>query len=203
MEKDAKYFTVGVFVSVTLLALVGFSIWLAGVHDLSRHERYTIYFTDPISGLDQDATVKYKGVEVGKILDLRLSPERNDLVKVDVEVREQTPVRDKTIASIAVQGITGQSYIDLATPNNDENPPPKVDGEKYPILKGQGSQIDKFLDTVPQLSNQFQTTLSAVDDLSKEGAKMADSLRGLADKLKENPSQIIMPPSHKGVEVPK
>jgi len=203
MEKDAKYFTVGVFVSVTIIALVGFSIWLAGVHDLARHERYTIYFTEPVSGLDQEATVKYKGVEVGKILGLRLTPERNDLVKVDVEVREETPVRDKTLATIAVQGLTGSSYIDLATPNNDEAPPPKVDGEKYPVVKGQGSQFDKFLETVPQLSSQFQTTLSAVDDLSKEGAKMADSVRGLADKLKENPAQIISPPSHKGVEVPK
>ena len=47
MEKEANYFTVGVFVSVTLLALVGFSIWLAGVHDLGHHDRYTVYFTDP------------------------------------------------------------------------------------------------------------------------------------------------------------
>jgi phospholipid/cholesterol/gamma-HCH transport system substrate-binding protein len=203
MEKDAKYFTVGVFVSVTILALVGFSIWLAGVHDFDRHERYTIFFTDPVSGLDQQATVKYKGVEVGRILGLRLSPDRNDLVKVDVEVREETPVRDKTVATLAIQGVTGQSYIDLATPNNDENPPPRVDGEKYPVVKGQGSQLDKFLGTVPQLSNRFQSTLSAIDDFSKETGKMADSIRGLADKLKEDPSQIITPPARKGVEVPK
>src|ERR1043166_3293080 len=50
MERDAKYFTIGAFVSLTLLALVGFSIWLAGVHDFARHTRYTIYFTDPVSG---------------------------------------------------------------------------------------------------------------------------------------------------------
>src|SRR5215831_8341515 len=107
MEKDARYFTVGVFVSLALLALVGFSIWLAGVHDFAHHERYTIYFTDPVSGLDQEATVKYKGVEVGKILKLRLSPERNDLVKVDIEVRGETPVRDHTLATVAIQGVTG------------------------------------------------------------------------------------------------
>jgi phospholipid/cholesterol/gamma-HCH transport system substrate-binding protein len=203
MEKDARYFTVGVFVSIAILALVGFSIWLAGVHDFARHERYTIYFTDPVSGLDQEATVKYKGVEVGKILRLRLSPERNDLVKVDVEVREETPVRDKTLATVEVQGVTGASYIELATPNGDETPPPTMAGEKYPVLKGQGSQFNKFLDSVPQLSSQFQTTLSAIGDLTKEGSKTAESVRGLANKLKDNPSQIITPPSNKGVEVPK
>jgi len=65
MEKEANYFTVGVFVSVTLLALVGFSIWLAGVHDFGHHDRYTVYFTEPVSGLNDESVVKYKGVEVG------------------------------------------------------------------------------------------------------------------------------------------
>jgi len=59
MEKNANYFTVGLFVSISLLALVGFIIWLAGAHHFGRYDRYTIYFTDPISGLSEDATVRY------------------------------------------------------------------------------------------------------------------------------------------------
>ena len=214
MERDAKYFTIGAFVSLTLLALVGFSIWLAGVHDFARHTRYTIYFTDPVSGLDEQATVKYKGVEVGKILDMRLSPGRNDLVKVDIEVKEKTPVRAGTVASVTTLGITGQSYIDLDTPNNDNTPPPRVNGEKYPVLKGTESKLAKFLDELPQVADRFQNTLSAVSefskqsgkavgDVSKEGTKMAESIRGLADKLKENPSQILSSSERKGVEIPK
>jgi len=214
MEKDAKYFTIGVFVSVTLLALVGFSIWLAGVHDFAPHTRYTVYFTDPVSGLDEQATVKYKGVEVGKILGMRLSPGRNDLVKVDIEVKKNTPVRAQTVAAVTTQGITGQSYIDLNTPANDDNPPARVSGEKYPVLQGTQSKFAKFMDELPRVADRLQNTLSAVgqfskdsgkavSDVSKEGTKAAESIRGLADKLKENPSQILSSTERKGVEIPK
>jgi len=203
MEKEANYFTVGVFVSVTLLALVGFSIWLAGVHDFGHHDRYTVYFTEPVSGLSDESLVKYKGVEVGKVLKFRISPERSELVKVDIEVKDDTPVRAETSASVAVQGITGQSYLDLATNNADKTQPARLAGEKYPVLKGTGSRLDKFFDELPKVSRNMETTLSAIDDLSRQGTKMADSIRGLADKLKENPSQIISSPSHKGVEMPK
>jgi len=203
MEKDANYFIVGVFVSASLMALVGFSIWLAGVHDFSRHERYTVYFTEPVGGLSDEATVKYKGVEVGKILGLRLSQERSELVKVDIEVKEETPIRAGTTANVETQGIAGQSYIDLATAPTDKNPPTRVANEEYPVLKGTGSKLDKVLDELPQVSRQFETTLSAIDDLSKQGSRTAGSIGGLAEKLKENPSQILNPPTRKGVEIPK
>ncbi len=95
MERTANYFTVGVFVSVAMLALVGFLIWLIGAQDFGRYVRYTVYFTDPVSGLADDAVVKYKGVDVGRILGMRLAPEGTDLVKIDIEVREGTPCSAK------------------------------------------------------------------------------------------------------------
>ena len=157
----------------------------------------------PVSGLSDESLVKYKGVEVGKVLKLRISPERSELVKVDIEVKDNTPIRAETSASVAIQGITGQSYLELATNNADKTPPSRLADEKYPVLKGTGSRIDKFFDELPKVSRNMETTLSAIDDLSRQGTKMADSVRGLADKLKENPSEIISSPSHKGVEIPK
>jgi phospholipid/cholesterol/gamma-HCH transport system substrate-binding protein len=210
MEKDAKYFTVGVFVSLVLLVLVAFSIWLTGTHDLSRHDRYTIYFTDPVAGLNDESLVKYKGIDVGKIVALRLSPDRNDLVKADIEVKAGTPIHAATTAVIESQGITGQSYIELATDNADQAPPMRLADEPYPVLKGSGSQFDKFMAELPALGKQMGTTLSSLDttlssvnDLTRAGTKTADSIKGLADSLKENPSQILTGPSDKGVVIPK
>ena len=51
MEKNSRYFVVGVFVMLSLLALTTFIIWLAGTHDVRNYQRYTIYFKDPVSGL--------------------------------------------------------------------------------------------------------------------------------------------------------
>jgi phospholipid/cholesterol/gamma-HCH transport system substrate-binding protein len=193
MEKDGKYFVAGLFVSLTLLALVVFVIWLAGIHRGGDYERYTIHFSDSVSGLDKDGYVKYKGVEVGKILALRLAPDRSDLVKVDIEVKTSTPVHARTIAKVEMLGITGQNCIELSTEAADKAPPPRLPGEKYPVLKG----------TANSLSKRFLETLAAIDELSKGSAKMVDSVRALTDKLKEDPSQLLHPPTRKGVEIPK
>jgi ABC-type transporter Mla subunit MlaD len=198
MEKNANYFFVGIFVSVALLALVGFTIWLMGSGDFSQKQRYTIYFTDTISGLVDEAPVRYQGVDVGQIVSIRLAPERNDLVKVDIDVREGTPIRAGTSATIELQGITGSSYVELNTPTDDQEPPRRVAGEPYPVLEGRGSELRAFLDELPQLAMKLQNALGAVEQFSQEGSKMAGSIdafskegtktaaaiRGLADNLK-------------------
>ena len=198
MEKDANYFFVGVFVSVALLALVGFTIWLMGAGEFVRYQRYTVYFTDPVSGLADEAVVKYQGVDVGRILGMRLAREDTDLIKVDIEVKEDTPIRAGTSAEIELQGITGASYIELTTQSQDQGPPQRVAGEQYPVLKGEGSELRAFLDELPKLAMKLQTALGTVEEFAQQGAKMADSIdkfskegtktagsiRGLADNLK-------------------
>jgi len=176
MEKDANYFFVGIFVSLALLALVGFTIWLMGAGDFTRYQKYTVYFTDPVSGLVDEAVVKYQGVEVGRIVGMRLTPDRNDLIKVDIEVKEDTPIRAGTSAEIELQGITGSSYLELMTPNNDSEPPRRVAGEQYPVLKGEGSELRAFLDELPKLAMSMQTALGSVEEFAQQGAKMADSI---------------------------
>jgi phospholipid/cholesterol/gamma-HCH transport system substrate-binding protein len=198
MEKSANYFFVGIFVSLAMLALVGFIIWLMSSGDFGPKQRYTVYFTDTVSGLVEDAAVKYQGVDVGRIVGIRLAPERNDLVKVDIEVREGTPIRVGTSATIELQGITGSSFVELNTPIDDQEPPRRVAGEPYPVLEGRGSDLREFLDELPQLAMKLQNALGSVEQFSKEGAKMAGSIesfskegtrtataiRGLADNLK-------------------
>jgi phospholipid/cholesterol/gamma-HCH transport system substrate-binding protein len=203
MEKEAHYFVVGLFVTLSLLAVVAFTVWLAGSHGFTQYDRYTVYFTDPVGGLNEDGAVRYKGVEVGKILALRLSPERSDLVKVDIEVKARTPVRTNTSAKIQSQGIAGSTYIDLDTPNLKANPPEKPADERYPVLKGTGNQLSELIEGLPALSHQLEGTLSAVTDFSRNGAKAAESIKGLADVLKEDPSRIIHNNSRQGVEIPK
>ena len=198
MEKDANYFFVGIFVSLALLALVGFTIWLMGSGDFGQKQRYTIFFTDTISGLADEGSVKYQGVDVGRIVGIRLAPERHDLVKVDIEVREDTPVRAGTSATIELQGITGSSYVELNTPTDSQEPPRRVAGEPYPVLEGRGSELRAFLDELPKLAMKLQSSLGSVEQFAQEGAKMAGSIdafskegtktataiRGLADNLK-------------------
>ncbi len=155
MEKDAKYFIVGLFVTLSMVATVAFVIWIAGAHDTRDTKRYTVHFTDPINGLKVGSVVQYKGVEVGKVTQIRLAPERNDLIRVNIEVAEETPVYERTQATLAMMGVTGLVYMDMKTDVEDAEPVPEVAGEEYPVIQGNGTNLAKILADVPEISKQI------------------------------------------------
>jgi len=137
-------------------------------------------------------------------LQTRLAGDRSDLLKVDIEVKDSTPVTAETVVQLETQGLTGQSHLELSTAKLGGSPPPTPEGEKYPVLKGQGSKLAKFMDDLPNISKQLETTLGSITTFTKGGTKTVESIKSLSDSLKENPSQILTgPQTGKGVEIPK
>lgn len=223
MEKDAHYFLVGLFVTISVTALVGFLIWLAaGPHNGGKPQRYTVYFTDSVSGLEEGASVEYMGVEVGKILKMGLSPEHPNLVKVDIEVDGATPVRSKTYATLDTRGITGLVNLELVTASDDKDPPPRREGEKYPVLYGAPSKWTKTMQDLSVITDQLRDVATKVNDflskknmtsldqsitnvekMSQDMQGMAESIKRTSEKLDRDPSQILYRPSPRGVEIPK
>lgn len=202
MEREANYALIGLFVCAAILGMVLFTSWLAGVNTTGDYSRYTIYFTDSVSGLERDSPVRYKGVAVGKVIEMRITSDRIDLVKVDIEVKSTTPVYANTSARIESQGITGVGYVQLASSPNGKEPVPRRDEEKYPVLNGTGNRFDKFMDQLPAIGTGLEATMSSIREFTNSGGKTLESIRGLTDKLKDDPSQILRPP-RKGVEIPK
>lgn len=204
MEKDAKYFIVGVFVSICMVALIAFLIWVAGAHNQRSYTTYTLYFTDAISGLKLGSAVQYKGVEVGKVSDIRLSPDREDLVKVDIYIDAATPVRGGTKASLGMQGVTGMVFVLMKTDLNDSTPPERIEGEPYPVIQGSGTQLSKILESIPQITQQVleitEKLNRVLDDNSIEALnntlvnleKMSKDLNGLlSEENVQNTSTIL------------
>lgn len=184
MEKDAKYFIVGIFVSLCLAGFLAFIIWMAGNHDSHNYQHYTVYFTDSVSGLKEGATVSYKGVDVGKVTNIRLAPDRKDLIKADIEVANTTPVRAKTNASLAVLGVTGLVYMELTTDDNDTQPVPTIPGETYPVLQGNGTQLAKLFQDIPAITQQVLEMAKKINKL------MDDKNMGSLDATLNNVQQM-------------
>jgi phospholipid/cholesterol/gamma-HCH transport system substrate-binding protein len=164
MEKDARYFIVGLVVSIGMIALVGFVLWLAGTHKSQDREIYTVYFTDPVSGLKEGASVQYRGVEVGKVLAVRLSHSREDLIKVDIAVKESTPIGESTTALLEMFGITGLVYMELTTEPGETRPPQRIPGEQYPVITGSGTQLARIIEDIPMITQQV---LEVVEKLNE------------------------------------
>lgn len=179
MEKNSHYFMIGIFVSASLVGLALFIVWLAGTHDNRNYARYTIYFRDAVSGLKSSAIVQYRGVDVGRVMDVRLSLDRNDLIKVDIEVDNTTPIFRSTEASLAQQGMTGIVFIDLSTKEGDTTPPEIIEGEFYPIIAGKGTQLSKLFQDVPAITSQVLELTQKLNTVFNE-----DNMKNIDETMK-------------------
>src|SRR5262249_39650655 len=107
METRASYIAVGAFVLLLILGAVGFVVWVGKFRAQEQFARYDSLFSGSVTGLQVDGTVRYRGVPVGRIIDIAIDQKNIEKVRVTIEIDADTPVRTDTVASIELQGITG------------------------------------------------------------------------------------------------
>jgi phospholipid/cholesterol/gamma-HCH transport system substrate-binding protein len=151
MEREANYAAVGAF--VLLIALLGglFVYWYSDTREHKVYRRFEIYFDGSISGLERGAAVRYLGVGVGRVMRLSIDPRDPGRVQVIVDIDSTTPISDRTLAELGLQGVTGLLYIDLQQIPADTQPPPTVPGIDYPVIRSARSRVDLLLARLPDV----------------------------------------------------
>jgi phospholipid/cholesterol/gamma-HCH transport system substrate-binding protein len=150
MEREANYAAVGAFVLVVLLVGALFVYWYSDTREHKSFQRYEIYFDGSVSGLERGAAVRYLGVHVGRVQRLSIDPRDPGRVQVLVDIDSSTPISDKTLAELQLQGVTGLLYIDLQEIRSLPLPP-LVPGIEYPVIRSARSRFDLFLARLPDV----------------------------------------------------
>lgn len=151
MEREANYAAVGAFVLLVIAMGIAFVYWYSDSRDGRNFTRYEVYFEGSVSGLERGAPVRYMGVEVGRVVEMRVDPRDAGRVQVIVDVDQTAPVSDNTIAELSLQGITGLLYIDLLANTGMRPLSAPVPSEKYPVIRSTRSNFDLFLASLPEL----------------------------------------------------
>lgn len=180
MDRDANYIAVGAFTLLVIAMAVTFVMWYSDTGDRRNYMSYEIYFNGSVSGLTEGSPVRYLGVDVGTVRRISLNKDRPDSVKVTASVDSSAPISANTRASLGLQGITGLLYINLKQVSSTGDGELKQ-GERYPIIESQSSDIDAFIATLPQLAGRVSTLLDNIDTVfSKENVKaLSDTLTNL------------------------
>ncbi len=155
MEQDNYYLRVGLFVTAMILLGVFSISWLSINQHKEPYTTYAIYFSGSVDGLSLGSPIRLKGITVGSVKDISFSPDK-DLVKVLVSVMENAPVRNDTVASMQLAGITGTSFIALQNTGNDPSPKKSQQGEDYPVIPSTPSSLDKVFATIPDLVEELK-----------------------------------------------
>jgi phospholipid/cholesterol/gamma-HCH transport system substrate-binding protein len=191
MERDVRYLTVGLVVALLIAGFIGFAVWQAGTYRVTDRARYTVPFEGGVSGLTKGSGVRYRGVEVGRVLAVRLDPDHPRDIRVDIGVEPSTPVTQDTEARIKPKGITGLSYIELTT--DAPGPPPATpEGADYPVIQAVPSRFDRLLEDLPQVAEQVTRLAERMERVLSEdnvrqlnrtlarSSQLAERLNGLA-----------------------
>ena len=151
MEREANYTAVGAFVLLVTTMAALFVYWYAGSADARDYKRYEIYFQGSVSGLNRGSTVRYLGVEVGRVVTIRIDRRAADRVQVIADIEAGTPISDDTLASLSLQGVTGLLYIDLLAHGDPKRRMDPVPSEQYPVIDSVQSNFDLFLASLPDV----------------------------------------------------
>lgn len=181
MDRDANYIAVGAFTLLVIAMGVVFVMWYSDTGDRRNYMLYEMYFNGSVSGLSEGSPVRYLGVDVGTVRRISLNKDRPDIVKVTANVDASAPISADTRASLGLQGITGLLYINLKQVTNGGGE--LKQGERYPIIESQSSDIDAFIATLPQLAGRVTSLLDHIDTVfSNENVKaLNETLTNLRD----------------------
>jgi phospholipid/cholesterol/gamma-HCH transport system substrate-binding protein len=156
METRASYVIVGTFVLLMVAALFAFVIYVAKVQFDEVRYSYHSYFSGSVTGLQEGSAVRYRGVAIGVVSDIRIAPDDASQVRVTFEVSSSTKLTQDSIASIEMQGITGIGYIQIFGGAKGSPPIERKIGE-IPVIPSRLSQISEVFDAAPQLLNRLIT----------------------------------------------
>lgn len=151
MEREANYAAVGAFVLLVIALATAVVFWYSDARDNRDFDRYEVYFEGSVSGLTVGSTVRYLGVDIGRVVTMRIDPRNAARVQVIVDIDDQAPISDKTVAELSLLGVTGLLYIDLLGDAGTKRLSTIVPSERYPVIRSVRSGFDVILSGVPEV----------------------------------------------------
>jgi phospholipid/cholesterol/gamma-HCH transport system substrate-binding protein len=136
-----KYFGVGLLVTLACLISAFAIITINACRDSEKGTRYFTFFDESVQGLSKDSEVKYQGVTVGRVEDIRIPPDKK-IVAVTMLINPRDNLPKKVVAQLNMTGTAGLKFINLAPKRLDEpDLSPKITfATEYPIIPSKPSE---------------------------------------------------------------
>ena len=136
---------------------------------------YVTYFDESVQGLQVDSIVKYRGVDVGRVREIGVAPDRR-LVEVVMKIDANNFSVSGVAARLTLAGITGIVYVELdRTKPNESSMAPKDFRPPYPVIPSAPSDIKQIEATINDvLNNLKQIDFKGISDQLTKTANSID-----------------------------
>lgn len=167
MENRSHALLAGIFTLLLTIGIVAAAMWLN--RDTQERVPYVLATEGTVAGLNPQAAVRYRGMEVGKVEAIEFDRENPGQILVRIGVLPSTPITSATFAELGMQGLTGLAYVQLDTD-------PKVGGAK-PLPSS--AQAPARLTIRPSMFDRF--SLSGEDLMVRAATAMDQVSKLLGD----------------------
>ncbi len=182
METRSSYVIVGTFVLLMVAALFAFIVFIAKVQFDETNVPYHVYFDGSVTGLQKGSAVRFRGVAVGVVSDIRIAPDDASKVRVTLDISASTPITQDAVATIEMQGITGIAYIQIFG-GAKGSPLLEAARGQIPVIPSRPSQISEVFDAAPQLLNNLVTLSERIETfLTPDNAARVNAILANTEK---------------------
>jgi phospholipid/cholesterol/gamma-HCH transport system substrate-binding protein len=165
MDSKINYIAVGLFVLLFSVALIIGVLWLSTGGPHRDYNRYIVYMKGSVSGLSKDSIVEYRGVDVGKITQIRLDPDNPERVRLLLDIEQGTPIKQDTVAVQEVNALTGIAKINLTGGSQGSPSLRSREGEPEPVIPSKPSQLQELGQSISQMLAVVTETAGRMNSL--------------------------------------
>lgn len=168
METKANYVLIGAATVIGALLIMLFALWIAGGQFNRGYNRYDVVFDDPVRGLTEGGEVRFNGIKVGEVQDLRIDPDNPNRVIARIRVEDEVSVKEDSEAQLEPIGLTGVTLIQLTAGSPSSGVLRRGLGGPPPRIQGRGSQIDIIVARGEEIALRASEAMASVRDLLTE-----------------------------------
>lgn len=216
-SKQINYFGIGAFILIGAALIIAAIIFLSTGSLFSRIAYFETYFNESVQGLTIGSPVKYRGLTIGYVKKMSFINEvyrskmalespfnryiyvemaitSSFLTKVSPQHEEnftQHEIANGLRTQLALQGLTGNAYIELNYVPSIQNPPLPIDWKPHFIyIPSTKSSLTHFSDNAQAVLENlkkvnFEKTFNHIDALAVETQKVIQKTNKLLLQTQE------------------
>lgn len=197
MITRAQKVRLGIFLFLSGLVSLAVLGVLVGLQISETFDSYSVRYKVTVSGLEEGAPVKYNGVRVGKVANIRVSPGDVSEILVNLDLAAGTPIKNNVRAVIKSVGITGLKYVELTLGSN-RAPTLKPGSEitagesDLDFLTGKAQVISERIDILLGQLNVLtrDENLAQIDRILRDVADMTGEMKGMVREVRDRVASV-------------
>jgi phospholipid/cholesterol/gamma-HCH transport system substrate-binding protein len=130
--------------------------------------------------------VRYNGVQIGRVDEIRIAPSNVEQVRVTIEVDGTVEIKEDAVASLELQGVTGYAFVQITGGSQQAQALARKDGQRYPVIASRPSRIEKVIAGAPELLDRTIVIADRLADVlnEKNRAALGESIENLRLAMK-------------------